>query len=179
MEKIFFVEIVFNNESKFHNETRYLKGYVKAKDKTEAEQLALDHFRPYYTGGENGQFYVQCNWEVKVPIREIVEKHWKKASKSEASIPTGPTFESRERHYFFPDTTKKDVMESWDLCHISWANPVIHYDQGRGGYSIMIHSHMCMPAELVFFKGTTKRAYYKARKFVKDNTLKDTYFRAF
>ena len=70
-------------------------------------------------------------------------------------------------------------MKSWDVCNMCWANPVIHWDMGKGGYSVMIHGYMTMPTELVFFKGHTHEVYEKAKKFVKDNTFKDTYFTKF
>lgn len=178
MKKMYFIQIVYNNENKYFGGCRFLSCYVIAKSKEKAEQIALDHYRPYYTGGENGQFYVQCNRRINVPLREIVEKYWKKVSKSTASIPDG-NIEDPHYHYFCPDKTKKDVMKSWDLCHISWADPVIHWDMGRGGYSVMVHSYMTKPTELIFFKGSTKNTYDKAKKFVKENTLKENYFTNF
>ena len=45
------------------------------------------------------------------------------------------------------------------------------------GYSVSIHNYMCMPSELMFFKGVTRKTYLKARQFVKDNTFKGTHFR--
>lgn len=175
---MYFCEIVYNNNHKLITGCRYLRAYVMAKDKAEAEKIILDHYKPYYTGGDNGQFYVQCNWRVDVPLRTVVEKHWKKASMSTASIPDG-NIEDPHYHYFRPDTTKKKVMDSWDRCDITWADPKIYWDMNRGGYSVMIHSYMTRPTELVFFKGHTKATYNKAVKFVKDNTLRENYFKPF
>lgn len=178
MKKMYFVQIVYNNENKFAVGCRFLSAYVMAKDKVEAEQIILNHYRQYYTGGDNGRFYVQCNWRINIPLRALIEKHWKKASMSRAGISDG-NIEDPHYHYFRPSTSKKEVMADWDRCHISWADPVIHWDMSRGGYSVMIHSHMTMPTELVFFKGTTRAIYDKAKKFVKDNTLRQNYFTPF
>lgn len=179
--KTFFVELVFNNVNKNPFESKYLGGIISAKDKDEAEMIVLRHYLPYYTGGDRGEFYVQCNWEVKIPTREVIEDHWKKASNATAQV---PDMYDREGHtigyrYFRPETTKKEVLGNWDYCHCDWANPSVHYDISRGGYSVMIHNYMCTPSELVFFKGLTRNTYLKAKKFVKDNTFKGTYFRKY
>jgi hypothetical protein len=181
--KTFFVELVFNNEGKNpFKGGRYLGGIISAKTKEEAAQIVLDHYAPYYTAGDAGNYHIQCNWEVNIPTREIIEKHWKKAM--DAQIPMAvraPNVEGTVLGYrYFPaEENKKEVMANWDNCHCNWANPAVHYDIDRGGYSVSIHNYMCMPNELTFFKGVTRETYKKALKFVRDNTFKGTHFRKF
>jgi hypothetical protein len=178
--KTFFVELVFNNKDKFIDHNRYLGGIVSAEDEDKAEMIVMKHYLPYYTGGDKGTFHVQCNWEVKIPTREIIEAHWKKASMSELAIPiNAPGYEIKTigYRYFRPDTTKKEVMRNWDYCHITWSNPCVYFDPKKDGYVVAIQSYMSMPVELVFFKGLTRNTYMKAKKFVKDNTFKGTHFR--
>jgi hypothetical protein len=79
--------------------------------------------------------------------------------------------------YFQPEKIKKEVMANWDNCHCEWASPCVHYDIDHSGYSVSIHNYMCIPNELMFFKGVTRNTYLKAKKFVKDNTFKGNYFR--
>jgi len=180
--KTFFVELVFNNEGKNPFKSRYLGGIISANDKDEAEMIVLRHYIKHYTGGDKGEYHVQCNWPVSIPTREIIEKHWKKAS--EAQIPMAVRAPDSEgtvlgHRYFQADETKKEVMLNWDYCHCNWAEPCVHYNIDRGGYSVSIHNYMCMPNELVFFKGVTRETYKKALKFVRDNTFKGTHFRKF
>jgi hypothetical protein len=176
--KTFFVELVFNNKGRNPFESLYLGGIISANDKEDAEMIVLRHYIKYYTGGDKGEYHVQCNWEVKIPTREIIEAHWRKASG--AQMPMG--VHDSEGHtigyrYHQAEKTKKEVMANWDYCHCNWANPTVHYDIDRVGYSVSIHNYMCMPCELMFFKGVTRNTYLKARKFVKDNTFKGTHFR--
>lgn len=173
--KTYFVQVVFNNEGKTMKGTRYLSAIVAAKSKEHAEQKILDHYRQYYTAGDAGRFYVQCNWAVHVPTRAIIEKHWKLATNAVAPMEVG-SFEAPRTHYFNPDVTKKDVMTTWDVCNASWASPAVHYNPSRGGYEVMLHQYMCMPSPFVFFKGGSKAAYDKARQFVKNNTFHGDYY---
>lgn len=176
--KTYFIEIVFNNIDKTANHYKFPAGIVAAKSLEEAEKIVMGHYIPYYTAGDNGIFKVQCAWEVKIPTREIIEKHWKKASGSQMPMSVrdnGGTIIGYR--YFQPDKTKKDVMENWDLCHCNWATPVVYFDPKKSGYVAVIHNYMCMPNELMFFKGNTAAVYNKAKQWVKDNTFKGNHFR--
>lgn len=177
--KTFFVEIVFNNESQFMKGTRYLRCVVSARDKEEAEYKALVHYNPYYTGGDRGRFYVQCNWQVKVPTREIIEKHWKLASRSNAVMESSGEFGVSKPYYFQADKTKREVMETWDCCNTGWASPAVYYEPQKGGYVVALHNHMCVPSEFMFFKGNTAETFKKAKQFVKDNTFRGDYYAKF
>jgi hypothetical protein len=179
MKKTFFVEIVFNNKDKFINHNRYLRGIVTAKDKAEAETKVVNHFKHLYTAGDAGVFEVQCNWQVKIPTREIIEAHWRAATRAQGSIPiNAPGYEIKTIGYrhFQLDSTKKEVMASWDYCNIDWAEPTVHYDISKGGYVVSMQSYMAMPSPFVFFKGVTRETYKKALKFVKDNTFQGDYY---
>jgi hypothetical protein len=175
--KTYFVEIVCNNKGKTHEGTHFLRAVIKAKNKEEAGTVALIHFQPHYTAGENGVYKIQCNWEVSVPTREIIEKHWKKASLTDMPIAVhdneGKTIGHR---YFKPDTTKEKVMRNWDIINYNWSNPVVYFEPLKGGYVVAVQCYMCMPCELRFFKGLTAETYKKAKQWVKDNTLKENYF---
>ena len=178
--KTYFVELVFNNEDKFINHNKYLGGVISAKTKEEAAQIVLDHYAPYYTAGENGTYKIQCNWEVKIPTREIFESHWKKASMSELSIPiNAPGYEINTIGYrrFRPDKTKKEVMRNWNYCNCTWSDPCVYFEPTKSGYVVAIQHYMSMPVELILFKGLSRNTYLKAKQFVKDNTFKGTHFR--
>ena len=175
--KTFFVEIVYNNTDKTSNGMKFLRAVVSAKDKETAGQKVLIHFQPYYTAGDKGEFRIQCNWEVKIPTREIYITHWKNASRSLMPMAVndqeGKTIGYR---YFQPDTRKKEVIHSWDICNINWANPAVYFDPNKGGYIVAIHGYMCMPSEFMFFKGVTAETYKKAKQWVKENTFKGNYY---
>jgi hypothetical protein len=180
--KTFFVELVLNNEGRNPFKSHYLGGVITAQDQEEAEMIVLRHFIKYYTGGDKGEYHVQCNWEVNIPTREIIEAHWKKASGAQMPIAVRANDNKGTvigHRYFQTETTKKEVMANWDYCHCNWGNPSVHYDIDRGGYSVLIHNYMCMPNELIFFKGVTRNTYLRAKKFVKDNTFKGTHFRKY
>jgi hypothetical protein len=176
--KTYFIEIVFNNVDQTARYCRFPGGIVAAKSLEEAKQIVLDHYKPYYTAGDKGTFKVQCAWEVSVPTREIIEKHWKKASGAQMTMDvrdnSGTVIGYR---YYHPDKTKKDVMENWDFCHCNWASPVVYFDPKKSGYVVAIHNFMCMPNELMLFKGNTATVYKKAKQWVKDNTFKGNHFR--
>lgn len=176
--KTYFVEIVFNNEDKYINKCQFLRCYVQAKDKEQASQKALDHYRPHYTAGDKGEFKVQCCWVVNVPTREIFEKYWKVVTNSYFPAPvTAGDFEVIGYRKSYLDETKKDVMSTWDACNAEWASPAVHYEPTKGGYMVQIHNYMNMPADFKFFKGSSKAVHDKAKKWVKENTFKGEYFR--
>lgn len=180
--KTFFVEIAFNNKDKFINHYRFLRGIVTAHDKAQAEQMVTDHFRPYYTAGDTGVFKVQCNWEVNIPTREIIEKRWKAATRSMGTIPiNAPGYEMNiiGHRQFQLEETKEEVLANWDYCNCSWADPVVHYEPTKGGYVVSIHNYMALPSEFMFFKGTTNAVYRKALKWVKENTFAGDYYTTF
>jgi hypothetical protein len=170
--KTYFIEISFNNENKFVNYNRYLRGIVSAKSKEEAEQKVVDHFKPYYTAGENGIFKVQCNWIVNIPSRDIIEKHWRNATRSMGVI----HYDEGNKRTFQLEKTKKEVLENWDYCNCNWNEPTVYYEPRKGGYVASIHNYMAMPSEFMFFKGTTNEVYKKAKKWVRDNTFKGEYY---
>ncbi len=174
--KTYFVQLVFNNLDKFANRNRYLSAIVLAKSKEHAEQKIKDHYSQYYTAGDKGQYRVQCNWRIDVPTREIIEKHWKKASGSMAVMNTSGDFDRTEHRYFQVDKTKKEVLSTWDCCNCAWASPKVHFSPKHGGYVVSLHNHMTMPSVFMVFKGSTKAVYDKAKKFIKDNTLKTDYY---
>jgi hypothetical protein len=169
--KTYFVQLVFNNKDLFVNHNRYLSAILQAKSKEHAEQKIKDHYKQYYTAGDNGYFHVQCNWRIDIPTREIIEKHWRKASGS-----TGVLRSGKDLHEFQIDKTKKDVLQTWDCCNSAWASPAVHYSPEHNGYMVSLHNHMAMPSTFMLFKGSTKAVYDKAKKFVKDNTFKDDYY---
>jgi len=176
--KTYFVEIAFNNENKYIDYYKFLRGIVSAKSKEEAEQKVVDHFKPYYTAGENGVFKVQCNWIVNIPTREIIEKHWRAATRSMGVI----HYDGRDiskKWAFQLEKTKKEVLENWDYGNCNWDEPAVYYEPRKGGYAVAIHNYMAMPSELKFFKGTTHAVYKKAKKWVRDNTFKGEYYTKF
>lgn len=151
-----------------------------AHDKDHATQKALEHYQPYYTGGDRGEFYVQCCWRVDVPTRELIEKHWKSAARS--MCPMGVTDQEGKNigyRYYQADKNKKEALETWDCCNSNWESPAVYYEPKKGGYIVAIHNHMCMSSEFMLFKGATTEVYKKAKKFVKDNTFKGDYFGKF
>lgn len=179
MKKTFFVEIVFNNKDKFIGHNRYLRAVVTAKDKVEAETKVVAHYKHLYTAGDAGVFKVQCNWQVKIPTREIIEKHWRAATQAQGSMPVYAPSTKMEiigHREFQLDETKKDVMANWDYCNSGWAEPPVHYDISRGGYVISIHNYMALPSPLFFFKGVTRETFKKATKWVRDNTFQGDYY---
>lgn len=171
--KTFFIEICSNPHPTYIPGSTFLGGIVAAKDLDRAKEIVTE----YYSGRrvEGGRFQVQCAWKVSVPTREIIEKHWRKYLRSFARIfdrdADGNPYRMRE---FEVNKTKKDVMDDWDRANISWDDVV--YVPQRRGYSVTVQGYMCMPCELSFFKGVTKTAYDKAKKFVKDNTFKGQMF---
>ncbi len=180
--KTYFVEIVFNNENKFaFHGTRYLRCIVTAHDNDEAAYKALVHYNSYYTGGDRGQFYVQCNWVVDVPTREIIEMHWKNAMRSVFPMAVNDPRSGKTIGYDYHqlDKNKAAVLETWDCCNSNWAYPSVYYEPKKGGYVVALHNHMSMPSEFMFFKGNTAETYKKAKKFVKDNTFKGDYYKEF
>lgn len=179
--KTFFIEIVLNNVNKKFKGNKFLRAIISAKDNDEAGEIALKYYQPHYTGGDTGEFYIQCNWEVHIPTREIIEKLWENASKSEGSIPVtaGESMETIGYRKFQLDETKKDVLDNWDYCNCSWADPVVYYEPKKGGYVVALHNYMSTPFEFYFFKGVTKEIYDKAMKWVEDNTFHGDYYKPF
>lgn len=177
----YFIEIVHNNEHKKMSGTRFLRCYVQADGEEEAKKKALDHYRPHYTGGENGEFRVQCCWTVNVPKREVFEKLWEEVTKSyfPKAVYGNDLSDVIGYRQIFLDETLKDVLSTWDACNAEWANPVVHYEPTKGGYVVMIHNHMNMPCDLKLFKGETKEVYEQALKWVEENTFKGEYYRPF
>jgi len=96
--KTYFVEIVYQNEGKKFRGSQYLRCNIQAHDKDHAKQKALEHYVADYTGGDKGEFYVQCCWFEEVPTREILEKHWEAATKS-----------------YFPSGVRDNDMEVIDI----------------------------------------------------------------
>ena len=177
--KTFFIELVFNNTGKTMAGTCYPGGIITANDQQEAEQICKDHYRPYYTGGDNGRFYVQCSWQVHIPTREIIEKHWKKASGAQMPMAVRePNVDGKVigYRYFQSDKTKKEVLQNWDAGHCDWRSPAVYFDPEKNGYVVAIHNYMCMPNELQFFPGVTAQVFKKAKQFVKDNTFHGIHF---
>lgn len=170
-KKSYFVEIVYNNIHKKYAGTRFLRAFVYATSEKEAKQIALDHYRPHYTAGENGQYYVQiCRLE-STPTRDFVERYYRNILKTRSGgrhLQNYPAFKN-----------KKEILEAWEYCRVEWADEPIAYIPQRGGYCVYIHPSMNMPQEVKFFKGHTKYIYDKAKAFVDENTIKENYFTEF
>lgn len=166
--KTYFIEIVSNPHPTHIPGSIFLGGIVAAKSLNQAKDIVLHHYTDRRI--EGGQFQIQCAWEVLIPTREIIEKHWRKYLRSYSIISDKDSDGNVYRvHTFEPMKTKKEVLDDWDRANISWDD--VFYDPSRRGYSVTVQGYMQMPCEIAFFKGTTAEIYKKAKQFVKDNTF--------
>ena len=175
--KTYFIELVFNNKWKKYPDTIYLRGIVSAKNLDLAKEKFLNLYKPYYTGGDEGEFKIQCAWEESVPTKEFAEKYWKTICNSVVPMRMGTSTHDLGLDYVTLFETKKDIISLWKNCNVRWASVPVAYNPKYGGYTISVHNHMMMENVVKVFKGNSKAVYDKARKFVKDNTFKGDYYR--
>lgn len=174
--KTYFIELVFNNESKKYKGTMFLRGIIYAKNLDAAKEKFIKQYESCYTGGDEGEFKIQCAWEVKIPTREFAEKYWKAICFSVAPMRVGTSDHDAGYDYVTIFKTKKDIIDLWRVCNVRWASVPVAYNPKYGGYTVSVHNYMMMEHVVKVFKGSTKTAYDKAIKFVKENTFKGDYY---
>ena len=174
---MFFIEILMNNAGKTSTGTSFLQALIKAKDGDEAKQIALDHYRPLYTAGDNGRYHVQCCWPMEAPTLKVVKELIKELT-SNTKRPMNVRHPSNGKtigyEYFNAYDNKKGVINSARRLNMSWGE--VNYEPNVEGYVVHIHPYMCMPAVVKVFKGKTHEVYEQALKWVADNTMKRNYF---
>lgn len=118
--KTYFIEIVSNPDANLAIGSKFLAGVVSAPNKEVASLLVMDHYRGDYYH-EGGQYRVQCLWEINMPTREIISKHWHKLLKSYAEIyDHDSNWNVIGVHRFETNKTKRDVLNDYDRLNIIW-----------------------------------------------------------